>query len=115
MAAGSAADTPLSDHTSVATEAHRLTSSHPCRGGIRFLRQLSSTPDDCGCERAGSLRQLRPSNEGVGFLGIRSLLPALAESVCVSVALTSRASSHVSSRQLGHQPKLSVAPTRGEF
>ncbi|ERH04875.1 MAG: hypothetical protein J07HR59_00100, partial [Halorubrum sp. J07HR59] len=32
------------------------------------------------------------------LLGIRSLLPALAESVCVSVALTSRASSHVSSR-----------------
>jgi hypothetical protein len=53
-----------------------------------FLRQLSGTPDDCGCELAGSLRQFRPSNEGVGFLSIRSLLPALAESVCVSVALT---------------------------
>jgi hypothetical protein len=62
-----------------------LTSPHRIGGGIRFLRQLSGTPDDCGCDRAGSLMQLRPSNEGVVCLCIHSLLPALSETESVGV------------------------------
>ena len=54
--------------------------------------------------------QFRPSNDGVVFLGIRSLLPALAESE--SVALTGV---QPREQQAGPSAQLSVAPTRGEF
>ena len=52
--------------------------------------------------------QLRPSNEGVVFLGIRSLLPALAESVALTGVQPRE-------QQAGPSAQLSVAPTRGEF
>ncbi len=90
-----------------------------------FLRQLSVTADNYGCDRAGSLMQLRPSNEGVVwcgvvFLCIRSLLPALIESE--SVALTGVQSREQQGRlgwaispTLLSSPLLSVAATRGEF